>query len=89
MANGNPFKSVKVDIVNEFRNDLYYTQIEIERQFKLAASGGANYKSTIGQIQSLLKANAMTNAAIALLEAMVPEQPEQPVVQSPSPTVEQ
>jgi len=57
--------NLKVDLLNELRNQKYYAEIELIR---LASEPAMNYKNKIGLIDDVLTDLAMLNQKIGLAE---------------------
>ena len=72
---------VKMDVVNELRNKIYYNQLEVQRQLN---NTGASHKDVVDQIVYLLERNVIAQQSIDLLEAYVPAQPQVTQPQPPA-----
>jgi hypothetical protein len=64
--------NLKVDLLNELRNQKMYAEIELIR---LASDTAMNYKNKIGNISDVLKEIALLNQEIGLGEMYFQEQP--------------
>jgi len=72
---------VKQDVINEFRNTLYYNQHELQRLFK---SDDQPHKAVVDRVRAILQENVVLNASIDLLEQYLPTpQPQQPQQEKP------
>jgi len=75
---------VKQDVTNEFRNQLYYNQLELQRL--LNKSEGLTHKQVVDSVAYILKENVVLNASIDLLEQYLPTPaPQQPAQQKAAP----
>lgn len=79
MEMGNALQ-VKMDVINELRNQIYYGQLEVQRLIN--APVGLSHKELIDRITFQLKENVLSNEAINLIESYIPTQ--QPQVSAPT-----
>jgi hypothetical protein len=78
--------NLKIDLLNELRNQKYYEEIELLR---LAQDPSMNYKEKIVAIKGQLEKIALLNNELALAEAYFPEpQAQQPVAPAQAPVDE-
>lgn len=68
-------QKIKIDVINECRNQLYFNQIEVQRLVENPS--GLSYEKVVKKLLKLLKKNVILSSSIDLMEQYIPT-PSQP-----------